>query len=299
MNLRRTRPSRLLVATAAAGLVLAACSGDGGDELTVGSANFPESVLLANMYALALEEIGVDVDTSTNIGAREVYFPALQQGEIDLLPEYAGSLLNFLAEDPLEETETDALVTELRDRLGPDIQVLEPSSAENRNGLVLTRETADELGGVTTTSQLVEFADELVAGGAPETRERSDGLPGYERVYGLEFSEWVDLDPGGPLTVSALQDGDIDVARLFTSMGVIAANDWVVLDDDGGLIPSENIVPVIRDDALTDEIREVLDAISAALTLEELIDLNRRVEIDNEDPDLVAEEWLVDQGLRS
>ncbi len=299
MNLRRTRPSRLLVATAAAGLVLAACSGDGGDELTVGSANFPESVLLANMYALALEEIGVDVDTSTNIGAREVYFPALQQGEIDLLPEYAGSLLNFLAEDPLEETETDALVTELRDRLGPDIQVLEPSSAENRNGLVLTRETADELGGVTTTSQLVEFADELVAGGAPETRERSDGLPGYERVYGLEFSEWVDLDPGGPLTVSALQDGDIDVARLFTSMGVIAENDWVVLEDDGGLIPSENIVPVIRDDALTDEIREVLDAISAALTLEELIDLNRRVEIDNEDPDLVAEEWLVDQGLRS
>jgi len=294
----KRRSLRTLAVTVCVAFVLAACGSDDSNPVVIGSANFPESVMLANMYALALEEIGVDVEVRTNIGSREVYFRALQQGEIDIFPEYTGSLLNFLSDGPLEETGTQALIAALRDLLGPDIAVLEPSLAENRNGLVITRALANRLG-ITTTSQLAEFADELVAGGAPETRERADGLPGYERVYGITFADWIDLDPGGPLTVSALTNGDIDVARLFTSMGIIAASDWVVLEDDGGLIPSENIVPVVRAGVLTDEIRTVLNAISAALTLDELIELNRRVEIDNEDPDLVAKEWLIAKGLRS
>jgi glycosyltransferase involved in cell wall biosynthesis len=185
------------------------------------------------MYALALEDIGVDVEVRTNIGSREVYFRALQQGDIDLFPEYTGSLLNFLSDGDLTDTSTEALIAGLRAVLGDDIQVLEPSEAENRNGLVITRELSERLG-ITTTSQLAQYASDLVAGGAPETRERADGLPGYERVYGIRFADWIDLDPGGPLTVAALQNGDIDVARLFTSQGVIAAIDWVVLVDDGG-----------------------------------------------------------------
>jgi osmoprotectant transport system substrate-binding protein len=294
----KRRGLRALAGGLVAALVLSACGSDDGDTLVVGSANFPESVMLAHMYALALEDIGVDVEVRTNIGAREVYFRALQQGEIDLFPEYTGSLLNFLSDGDLTDTSTEGLIAGLRAVLGDDIQVLEPSDAENRNGLVITRELSERLG-ITTTSQLAQYASELVAGGAPETRERADGLPGYERVYGIRFADWIDLDPGGPLTVAALQNGDIDVARLFTSQGVIAASDWVVLEDDGGLIPSENIVPVIRTDALTDEIRAVLNAISAALTLDELIAMNRRVEIDNDDPDLVAAEWLVANGFRS
>lgn len=322
MHLLTTRAVRVLATGILAALVLAACAGDdplaeddGGDAgdtdeagdaddggdveaVTVGSANFPESVMLANMYALAIEETGVEVTTRTNIGAREVYFPALREGEIDVLPEYAGSLLNFLSDDPVEETDTEVLIERLREELEPEVRVLDPSEAENRNGLVVTRETAEEHD-LSTTSDLAPVAGELVAGGAPEARERPDGLPGLERVYGIEFSEFVDLDPGGPLTIEALKNGDIDVARLFTSQGVIAANDWVVLDDDGGLIPSENITPVIRDDALNDEIRDALEQISQALTLDELIELNRRVEVDNEDPDLVAEDWLGEQGLIS
>jgi osmoprotectant transport system substrate-binding protein len=264
--------------------------------VTVGSANFPESIMLAEMYALALEDAGVEVETQTNIGAREVYYPALEQGEIDLLPEYVGSLLNFLQEDPVEATEVDELLEALRDEVADDVAVLEPSEAENSNALVVRPETAEEYD-LSVTSDLEPIADELVAGGAPETRDRDDGLPGYERVYGIEFAEWVDLDPGGPLTIEALESGDLDVARLFTSMGVIAENDWVVLEDDGDLIPAENIVPVIREDVLTDEVEETLDAISEALTLDELVELNQRTEIDNEDPDLVAEDWLREQGL--
>lgn len=324
MTMKRTRSFRAAAMTLLLALLLAACAGDdpladGGDDsgetaddadgggdaddgegapgvVTVGSANFPESVLLANMYALVLDDIGVEVETQTSIGAREVYYPALEQGEIDLLPEYVGSLLNFLQEEPVEETETDELVETLRDAVGPDVQVLEPSEAQNSNALVVRPETAEEYD-LSVTSDLEPIAGDLVAGGAPETRERADGLPGYERVYGIEFGEWVDLDPGGPLTIQALQSGDLDVARLFTSMGAIAANDWVVLEDDGGLIPAENIVPVIREDALTDEIADALNAVSEALTLDELVALNQRTEIDNEDPDLVAEEWLDEQGL--
>lgn len=291
------RTVRLLAASLSAALLLSACGGE-DDSIVIGSANFPESVMLANMYALALEDAGVDVEVRSNIGSREVYFRALQQGEIDVFPEYTGSLLNFLLDGTLTDTSTEALVAGLRAALGPEIDVLEPSSAENRNGLVITRELSERLS-ITTTSELAAYASDLVAGGAPETRERADGLPGYERVYGIRFADWIDLDPGGPLTVSALTNGDIDVARLFTSMGVIAASDWVVLEDDGGLIPSENIVPVVRADVLTDEIRDVLNAISAALTLDELIGMNRRVEIDNEDPDLVARDWLVSKGLLS
>jgi len=266
--------------------------------IVVGSANFPESVMLANMYALALEDIGMEVTTRTNIGAREVYFPALQQGDIDVLPEYTGSLLAFVAEDDVEVTDTEGLVSELRSMLEPEVQILEPSEAENRNGWAVRPETAEEFG-LETMSDLAEVGDQLVAGGAPETRERPDGLPGLEEVYGFQFDEFLDLDPGGPLTANALEGGDIDVARVFTSQGVIAANDWVVLEDDQGLFPAENLIPVIREDALTDEVREALNAVSAALTLDELTDLNRLVEIENRDPDLVAEEWLVEQGLYS
>lgn len=275
---------------------------DAGDDgaaagpITIGSANFPESVMLANMYTVALEEIGVEVTTRTNIGAREVYFPALQQGDIDLLPEYTGSLLAFVSEDDVTVSATEEQLTQLRELLEPEVQVLQPSDAQNRNGWAVTQETADEFG-LTTLSDLAEVADQLVAGGAPETRERPTGLPGMEEVYGIVFDEFIDLDPGGPLTAQALENGDIDVARIFTSQGVIAANDWVVLDDDQGLTASENLVPVIREDAITEEIRATLEAVSAALTFEELIELNRRVEVDNEDPDLVAQDWLVEQGL--
>lgn len=293
----RIRTLKVVAASVTAALMLSACGSD-DDKIVIGSANFPESVMLANMYALALEEIGVDVEVRSNIGSREVYFRALQQGEIDVFPEYTGSLLNYLVDGAVNDTSTEALIAGLRAALEPEIRVLNPSSAENRNGLVITRELSERLG-VTTTSQLAAYAGELVAGGAPETRERADGLPGYERVYGIAFADWVDLDPGGPLTVSALTRGDIDVARLFTSMGVIAASDWVVLEDDGGLIPSENIVPIVRDDVLTDAIRDVLNRISQELTLDELIGMNRRVEIDNDDPDVVARDWLVSKGLVS
>lgn len=304
-----TTTRRTLGALVVAGLVLAACAEQpleddaapdqdepAAEGIVVGSANFPESQTLGHVLATALEDAGYDVEREMNIGSRETYYPALARGDVDLMPEYVGSLLSHL-QGGTELTDTDEILAELREELADDgLVALEPSEAENRNALVVKPDLADELG-LQTTSDLIDHGDDLVLGGAPETRERADGLPGYEEVYGLTFAEFVDLDPGGPLTIGALDNDDVDVARLFTSMPVISERGWVILDDDGGLIPAENIVPVAREEVVDDTVEQVLGEVMAALTLDELVGMNERVELDEADHDLVAEEWLREQGL--
>lgn len=264
--------------------------------ITVGSADFPEAVLLGNMAAQALEARGFEVETQLNLGSREIYFPAMQSGDIDVLLDYAGALLSFLTEGT-DSTDVDEIMEELRAELeGEDIVVLDPSEAENRNSLVVTQETAEEYD-LTTVSDLAPVAGELVMGGPPEYRERRIGLPGLDEVYGIEFAEFRDLDAGGPLTIAALEQGDIDVGALFTTQGIIEEQGWVVLEEDEPLIPAENIIPVVRTEVLTDEVAEVLEEIAAALTTEQLTELNRRMEVDREDPEAVAQDWLTEHGL--
>lgn len=263
--------------------------------ITVGSADFPESVMLGHMAAGALEARGFDVDTQLNLGSREIYFPAMRGGEIDVLMDYAGALLAFLT-GGTDSTDTDEIVAELRAEIDEGIEVLDPSPAENRNSLVVTAETAEEFG-LVTVSDLADIGDQITLGGPPEYRERRIGLPGLEEVYGIEFAEFRDLDAGGQLTINALEDGDIDVGVLFTTQGIIEQNDWVVLEEDRPLIPAENIIPVVRAEVATDDVRAVLDEIAAALTTEQLVELNRRMEVDREDPDVVAQDWLAENGF--
>ena len=311
MSLRRHRLIGLLTAVLLLALLAAACGAEDPMEdaavdeppedadpgaVTVGSANFPESVLLANIYAGALESSGIEVNTQLNIGSREIYFAALEQGELDLLPEYLGSLHNHVTGGDEEITETEELLEDLRDELGPEILVLEPAEAQNRNAHLITPETAEEYG-LETLSDLGPVSGELVAGGPPEARERPDGLPGLKEVYGIEFADYRDLDVAGPLTIESLMQGDIDVARAYETMGVIAEEGWINLEDDQNLLNAENVTPIIREDAHSDEIEETLNAVAEVLTTEELIEMNRRIEIDNEDPDLVAEDWLQENGF--
>jgi osmoprotectant transport system substrate-binding protein len=311
---------RLLVLPLAFMLLLGACAADSGDPLAeggseeataggggsaaegggsvvVGSANFPEQLILGNMYALVLEDAGVDVDTRLNLGAREVIFPAIEGGEIDILPEYTGALATFVGEgEQPEDTSTEGLVSYLEENLPDGLALLEPSPAEDADALAVTQETADEYG-LETYSDLAPVAGELVAGGPPEEETRFVGLPGLEEVYGITFSEFRPLDAGGPLTTEALNSGQIDVGRVFTTQGGIEEFGWVVLEDDRGLVPSENIVPLIREDALTPEVEEALNELSSTLSTEDLIALNGRVEIDQEDPEDVAREYLEERGL--
>jgi osmoprotectant transport system substrate-binding protein len=268
------------------------------DTIQVGSTNFTEQELVAEMYALALEDADYSVERRFQLGQREIVFPALQNGEIDVYPEYVGTMLEFLNGGAGTATsDTEETLGLLEEQLSDEpIEVLEPAEAQDKNGLVVTQETAQEYG-LETVSDLQDVAGELTLGGPPECPQRPLCLPGYQDVYGLEFGEFVSLDAGGTLTQSALSNGDIDVALMFTTQGVINANDWVLLEDDQGLQPAENLVPAIREDSLDPTIRETLNSVSAALTTDQLTQLNRRVDVDEEPIPAVAESFLTEEGV--
>jgi osmoprotectant transport system substrate-binding protein len=305
--MRRIRLGGAAVAACLA-LLLAACGGgddalEGGTQpneqssVTVGSTNFSEQLILAEMYAAVLKKAGVNVDTRLNLGAREVVFPALEKGEIDLLPEYNGSALSFLNPDATQTTadEVNTALTPLLD--GKGLVALEPSPAEDKDGFAVTKETADKYG-LAKISDLKGKAGQLVIGGPPELKTRPSGIPGLKKVYGIEdFKEFKALDAGGPLTTSALNKGDIDVGRVFTTQGAIAENDWVLLEEDKPLEPAQNIVPIGRKDAMTDQVTQALNALAPKITTEELTKLNKLVDVDKQDPEKVANDWLTQQGL--
>ena len=296
--MRRNRSGVLGAVLIALVLVAAACgSGEeaetkDGPTINVGSGNFPESNLLGEIYAQVLESEGYPVERNLNIGNREIYAAALEGGQLDLVPEYVGSALIYKNGTP--SADTDATAAALREVWADDgIAVLDPAPAEDKNGLVIRQDTADELG-ISKTSDLADHP-ELVLGGPPECPERELCLIGFTDVYGLTFADFKPLDLGGPLTVAALERDEIQVALMFTSQGVIAAKGFVLLEDDKGLQPADNVTPVIRQeilDAYGDGVAEALNRVSAELELVELIEMNRRMSVDRDDPELVAADWI-------
>ncbi|CAN5846012.1 ABC transporter substrate-binding protein [soil metagenome] len=267
-------------------------------QLVVGSTNFDEQELVAEMYALALEDAGFTVERRYQLGSREVVLPALTSGEIDVYPEYVGTALEFLNEGAGEATgDTEATTELLRERFSEQgIDVLAPSDAQDKNGLVVRPETAEEFG-LTTVSDLSGVAEELTLGGPPECPERPLCIPGYEEAYDVSFGDFRALDAGGPVTIEALDSGEIDVALLFTTDGVIAANEWVLLEDDQDLQPAENIVPVIRSEASSEEAIAALDSVSEVLTTENVTEMIRQLRVDLETPADVAQQFLTDEGV--
>ncbi|HEX2403862.1 MAG TPA: ABC transporter substrate-binding protein [Acidimicrobiia bacterium] len=305
--MRRPFRTRAVGAILGLAIVATACgSGDGaedgsvleGDPIRVASFNFNESVIVAEIYAQGLEANGYTVERQLNLGNREVVKPALEEGEIDLVPEYTGSVGGFLEVE--QSADPDTMWESARaafEELG--VTLLAFSPAQDKNAYVVTGDTAEELG-LSTVSDLEPVAGDLTFGGPPECPERPLCLPGLEEVYGLEFAEFVPLDAGGPITVAALEGGEIDIGLLFTTSGVIAANDWVSLEDDMGLNPAENVVPAIRTEvveAYGDDLVALLDSYSEALTTEDLTEMNARADLEQEDPALIAEEWLTTNGF--
>lgn len=301
----RTRSALAMAALAATtALTLSACSG--GDPLaadppaastggiTVGSADFPESQLLATIYAQALTAAGVDATTKLNIGSREVYMPALLDGSINLLPEYTGATLSYLNSDATGTAPED-VATELDEALPKGIAMLTPSDAQDSDVLAVTRATAEKYD-LETIEDLVPHASDLVLGGPPEWKTRHEGVAGLEEIYGLTFKEFRTLDVGGPLTISALANGQIAAADLYSTSPAIEENDFVSLVDNKNLFRAQNIVPIIAEDQASDEVTTVLDAISAALTTEDLVEMNGRL-ADEESIDEVAADWLSEHDL--
>ncbi|MFB8175865.1 ABC transporter substrate-binding protein [Streptomyces sp. NPDC055966] len=273
-------------------------AGGGGSSkggVTIGTANFTENQVLGYLYAAALQGAGVKTTVRPNLGTREIVIPALRGGDIDLLPEYQGALLNYLA-PKATATESGEMQNTLTQALPAGLQVLPYGMAEDSDAFVVTSETAKKYG-LTSLADLKKQNGRLVIGAAPEVKKRQVGAVGLKDVYGVEFKEFKSLDSDGPLVKGALKKGDVDVANLFTTDTDIKANGWVVLTDPEHLIPSQHIVPLIADRKADDTVRKALAKLGNLLTTAQLTELNRQVDTDKKDPQDVADAYARQHGL--
>lgn len=291
---------------AAAALTLSACAGNdplssGGDsggssgsQIIIGSADFTESQLIASIYSQALQAQGVEVKEQFNIGSREVYMAALKDGSIDLIPEYSGALLKYLDPESTAST-TDDVLAELDEKMPDGISRLDASDAQDKDILAVTQETADKYS-LTKISDLEPIAGELSLGGPPEWKTRVNGVVGLQEVYGLNFKEFVSLDAGGPLTMTALTSGQVQVGDIFSTDPGLTANKLVALEDDKSLFAAENVVPIITSSKSNDTIAKTLNAVSAKLTTDDLIAMNAEAATGTNPAD-IAKNWLTEAGL--
>ncbi len=269
--------------------------------INIGSANFSESKILAEIYAQGLQAKGFKVTKKLNIGAREVYFPALENGQINFFPEYIGSTLNFLtkqqdAAKPDANATYSALTTELKKH---DLTAFTMASAADQDGVVVNQQTENAYH-FTKVSDLKPQASKLIFGGPPECPTRIACLKGLETVYGIHFKDFKSLDAGGPLTIAALQSNGIQVGDVFTTDARIVADHFTVLQQDNPIVGAENVVPILASsvaDAGGASLKSAVDAITAKLTTAGLTDLNKQVDIDKKDPSAVAKAWLQQNGL--
>jgi osmoprotectant transport system substrate-binding protein len=306
---RRGRALAIAASLMALCTVSAACVGSDADEtplpaagskgaIVVGvSGAFAENQIVAEMYAQVLERANYTVERQFDLSSREVSQNALESGQIDLKPEYLSSLLLFL--DPNAEASSDTadvarLTGELLQQRG--VSLLTPSPAQDRNEFVANRATAGRFD-LSTMSSLAPVAGQLTFGGPPECPQRPFCIQGLKNVYGIVFDDFEPLDAGGPRTVAALLSDEIQVGLLFSTDPRIAANGFVALVDDKQLQNAENITPVIRSDVLNDEIRSLLDGVSAGLSTDTMTGLVREVLIDGQGVAEVARGNLVANGL--
>jgi osmoprotectant transport system substrate-binding protein len=288
-------------------LALAGCGTSGPSsshadaDLVIGAFDFGESRVMAALYSAVLEREGISTAILEEVASRELMEPALEQARVDVVPEYEGTALRFLlgpdAALPATQDGTHQMLVDEFESRG--VTVLEPSRAENKNELVVTRETANRYG-LETISDLRPVASELALGGPPECNDRPLCLAGWFDTYGIRFHEFVPLDAAGPLTLGALEGGDIDVAVLFSTTPAIRTLDLVVLDDDKALQPADRVVAVVRTEALagvSDAAIAALNEVSAALTTQDLRQMNEQVDENGRLPEEVAREWLDGKGL--
>jgi osmoprotectant transport system substrate-binding protein len=261
------------------------------------SGAFAENQLVAEMYAQVLEHAGFTVEREFDLRSREVSQSALESGQIDLKPEYMSSLLLFLDSNAQASSDPTDVARQVGERLRPKgITLLTPSPAEDTNQFVANAKTAQEFN-LTTLSSLAAVADRLTIGAPPECPLRPFCLPGLRDVYGILFEDFEPLDAGGPQTVAALRSDEVQIALMFSTDPSIEANGFIPLLDDKHLQDAENITPVIRAEKLNDEVRRLLDAVSARLSSDAVTELVGKIVIDGQDVASVATAFLTANGL--
>jgi osmoprotectant transport system substrate-binding protein len=271
-----------------------------GGAVVVASFNFPESELLAAIYGLAIQHAGIPVQLELGLGPRELVQPALEQGLVDVVPEYLGTALTSLRPPAgLAMPDPAAVRAALARALAPwDVRVMTPAAAQDQNGIVVTNTTARRLG-LHKVSDLRRVAGRLTLGGSPECPARPYCLPGLREVYGLDFAGFLSFDTE-PQRVTALREGVVDIAVLDTTDGNLTSGDLVLLSDDRHLQPAENVVPVITSRAMArygKRLAGAVNAVSAQLTSEALLFMDWRVEVAGAGVTAEARAWLERHGV--
>jgi osmoprotectant transport system substrate-binding protein len=295
----------LLAGTA---LLLAGCSSNsslsGGSSsasakntVTIGSAAFPENVVLGNIYGQALAANGFTVKYHLSIGQRAAYIPALEKGDVNLIPEYSGSILDFLSKSATANTPTDVKAA-LDKALPKGLTALTPSSAADSDSINVTPAFA-------AAHNLVSIADlknvsNLTLAANPEFQTRPDGIKGLESVYGLTGISFQSInDSGGPATLKALLAGTVDSADIYSTTPSILQNKLVTLTDPKSLFASQEVVPIVSTSKISAKLTSVLNKVSAALTTKDLLEFNTETSDPNNpvNPVIVAKNWLAKAAL--
>ncbi len=268
--------------------------------LTIASFNFAESQILAELYGQALEADGHTVQYKHKLGNREIVMPALEKGDIHLVPEYLATSLAFVTKAADKVGDPAQALPKYRDALKPkSIAALDFAPAIDTNAFVVTKATAQKLN-LKKMSDLAAVAKQLTLGAPPECPQRAFCLQGLKTTYGIEFKEFKPLDAGGPLTVAAVESGQVDVGLLFSTDAQISAKGFVLLDDDKKLQAADNVIPIVRQEILDkggSAFSTRLNDISKKITTDKLTALNAKVSIDKKDPRDVAKEFLKAEGL--
>ncbi|HEX3782936.1 MAG TPA: ABC transporter substrate-binding protein [Pseudonocardiaceae bacterium] len=297
-----------LVAGLSAVLVLSACGGSSnplasnsgpaspsGTIVVGGSGGFVESQLLGEIYYEALTAKGIKASTNLNLGSREVYFPALQQGSIDLMPEYTGTLLQYM-NAKATQVSTPEVYAALQKTLPSGLIALNQATAQDKDAVVVTKATAAQYN-AKSIADLAPHCGDLTFGGTPEFLTRVDGIPGLQKHYSCTFKGYTQLQ-AGTVTALALQQGKVQAADIFTTDPSIAADGFVVLADPANNFAAQNVVPIINAKKATAQVKQILNAVQAKLDTATLAGLDSQLNAPSK-PDLstVAKQWLAKEGL--
>ncbi|WP_422933804.1 ABC transporter substrate-binding protein [Sinomonas sp. P47F7] len=312
-SIPRRRAVTALVAGLGLSLALSACGGSsnplstgGGSAssgsnkaLVIGSADFTESQIVAELYAGALNAAGVQATTKPNIGAREVYYKAVQDGSVDVVPDYTGNLLLFLDQKATQVSASD-IAGALPNKLPKGLAILDPAKAEDKDAMVVTKATATKYS-LSSIADMSKVCGDLVIGAPATFQQRAYGLPGLKDKYNCVPKQFQSFsDGGGPVTLKALLQNEIQVADIYTTTPSIPDNDLVVLDDPKNNFIAQQVVPLANTANLSDAAKKALNAVSAKLTTTDLINLNRAVSGNQkQSPADAAKAWLKDKGLAS
>ncbi|MFC3491585.1 ABC transporter substrate-binding protein [Glycomyces rhizosphaerae] len=265
-----------------------------GETIVIGSQDYYSSEIISEIYAQSLEDAGYTVDRQFRIGQREAYLPEIEGGSIDLFPEYTGPLLQYWVPDT-EARLSDDVYAALQESTPEGLRVLDQSAATDQDSYTVTRAFADEWS-LTTVDDLANVTVPMTMGANSEAETRPNGPQGLLDTYGVEVGFTPIEDGGGPLTVGALNDGDIQLAIIYTADPSIAANDLVSLQDTKGLFLASHVVPLASDN-VDDEAAAVINAVSAAMTPEDLIAMNSRSVNEELPAATIATDWLKEAGL--